>query len=210
MKEKGISTLLPRKVWFDDTVQRLNVDERGELLGEFRPSDKILIISQSGKIKVITPELSTHFDQGMIILEKWIPKKPISAIYFDGEKERYYIKRFLIETENKEETFITEHPNSQLEIVSTDYRPVAELIFTKVKGVQKETQSIDIESYIAVKGFKALGNQLTTDKLKQVNLLQPLHYEIPVAVVTERAPIEDVDESNIQLDDDGQITLSLE
>ena len=210
LKEKGISTLLPRKVWFDDTVQRLNVDGRGELLGEFRPSDKILIISQSGKIKVITPELSTHFDQGMIILEKWIPKKPISAIYFDGEKERYYIKRFLIETENKEETFITEHPNSQLEIVSTDYRPVAELIFTKVKGVQKETQSIDIESYIAVKGFKALGNQLTTDKLKQVNLLQPLHYEIPVAVVTERAPIEDVDVSNIQLDDDGQITLSLE
>ena len=210
LKEKGISTLLPRKVWFDDTVQRLNVDGRGELLGEFRPSDKILIISQSGKIKVITPELSTHFDQGMIILEKWIPKKPISAIYFDGEKERYYIKRFLIETENKEETFITEHPNSQLEIVSTDYRPVAELIFTKVKGVQKETQSIDIESYIAVKGFKALGNQLTTDKLKQVNLLQPLHYEIPVAVVTERAPIEDVDESNIRLDDDGQITLSLE
>ena len=210
LKEKGISTLLPRKVWFDDTVQRLNVDERGELLGEFRPSDKILIISQSGKIKVITPELSTHFDQGMIILEKWIPKKPISAIYFDGEKERYYIKRFLIETENKEETFITEHPNSQLEIVSTDYRPVAELIFTKVKGVQKETQSIDIESYIAVKGFKALGNQLTTDKLKQVNLLQPLHYEIPVAVVIERAPIEDVDVSNIQLDDDGQITLSLE
>ena len=210
LKEKGISTLLPRKVWFDDTVQRLNVDGRGELLGEFRPSDKILIISQSGKIKVITPELSTHFDQGMIILEKWIPKKPISAIYFDGEKERYYIKRFLIETENKEETFITEHPNSQLEIVSTDYRPVAELIFTKVKGVQKETQSIDIESYIAVKGFKALGNQLTTDKLKQVNLLQPLHYEIPVAVVIERAPIEDIDESNIQLDDDGQITLSLE
>ena len=210
LKEKGISTLLPRKVWFDGTVQRLNVDGRGELLGEFRPSDKILIISQSGKIKVITPELSTHFDQGMIILEKWIPKKPISAIYFDGEKERYYIKRFLIETENKEETFITEHPNSQLEIVSTDYRPVAELIFTKVKGVQKETQSIDIESYIAVKGFKALGNQLTTDKLKQVNLLQPLHYEIPVAVVTERAPIEDVDVSNIQLDDDGQITLSLE
>jgi topoisomerase-4 subunit A len=186
------------------------VDGRGELLGEFRPSDKILIVLQTGKLKVITPELSTHFDQGMIILEKWIPKKPISAIYFDGEKERYYIKRFLIETENKEETFITEHPNSQIEIVSSDYRPVAELIFTKVKGVQKETQTVDIESYIAIKGFKALGNQLTTDKLKQVNLLEPLHYEIPVEVVATPLPIEDVDESKIQLDDDGQITLSLE
>ncbi|MDI5894505.1 DNA gyrase/topoisomerase IV subunit A [Flavobacterium algoritolerans] len=213
LKEKGISTLLPRKVWFDDTVQRLNVDARGELLGEFRPNDKILVISQSGKIKVITPELSTHFDEDMVVLEKWIPKKPISAIYYDGEKERYYIKRFLVETENKEESFITEHSNSQLEIVSTDYRPVAELIFTKVKGVQKEAMTVDIESFISVKGFKALGNQLTTDKLKQVNLLEPLPYEIPVEVIPEDLEVKgetDADDSDIQLEDDGQITLSLE
>ncbi|TDD75538.1 DNA gyrase/topoisomerase IV subunit A [Flavobacterium caseinilyticum] len=213
LKEKGISTLLPRKVWFDDTVQRLNVDARGELLGEFRPNDKILVITQSGKIKVITPELSTHFDEDMVVLEKWIPKKPISAIYYDGEKERYYIKRFLVETENKEESFITEHPNSQLEIVSTEYRPVAELVFTKVKGVQKESITVDIESFISLKGFKALGNQLTTDKLKQVNLLEPLPYEIPVEVIPEDLEVKgetDADDATIQLDDDGQITLSLE
>lgn len=213
LKEKGISTLLPRKVWFDDTVQRLNVDARGELLGEFRPNDKILVITQSGKIKVITPELSTHFDEDMVILEKWIPKKPISAIYYDGEKERYYIKRFLVETENKEESFITEHPSSQLEIVSTEYRPVAELIFTKVKGVQKEAMTVDIESFISVKGFRALGNQLTTDKLKQVNLLEPLPYEIPFEVIPEDLEVKgetDADDATIQLDDDGQITLSLE
>ena len=109
LKEKGISTLRPRKVWFDDTVQRLNVDARGELLGEFRPNDRLLIINQSGKLKTIIPELTTHFDEDMIILEKWHPKKPVSAIYYDGEKERYFVKRFLIENENKEETFITEH-----------------------------------------------------------------------------------------------------
>ncbi|RKS98614.1 DNA gyrase/topoisomerase IV subunit A [Flavobacterium sp. 123] len=213
LKEKGISTLLPRKIWYDDTVQRLNVDARGELLGEFRPNDKILVVSQSGKLKVITPELSTHFDEDMVVLEKWIPKKPISAIYFDGEKERYYIKRFLAETENKEESFITENPNSQLEIVSTDYRPVAELVFTKIKGVQKENMVVDIESFIAVKGFKALGNQLTTDKLKQVNLLDSLPYEAPEEVIPEDLQVQtemDVDDSDIQLDDDGQITLTLE
>ncbi len=212
LKEKGISTLLPRKVWFDDTVQRLNVDGRGELLGEFRPSDKILVISQTGKLKVIIPELSTHFDEDMIVLEKWNPKKPISAIYYDGEKERYYIKRFLVEMENKEESFISEHPNSRLEIVATDYRPVAELIFAKVKGVQKENQVVDIESFIAVKGFKALGNQLTTDKLKQVNLLEPLPYEEPEEEQPEPTEsIEDaIDDSSIQLEDDGQVTLSLE
>ena len=212
IKEKGISTLKPRKIWFDETVQRLNVDARGELLGEFRPNDKILVISQTGKLKVITPELSTHFDEDMVILEKWIPNKPISAIYYDGEKARYYIKRFLVETENKEETFITENEKSQLEIVSTDYRPVAELIFTKVKGVQKENMTVDIESFIAVKGFKALGNQLTTDKLKQVNLLDPLPYEVPVEVVPEELEVDgntdiDVTDEDIHHKDDGQITL---
>jgi topoisomerase-4 subunit A len=210
LKEKGISTLLPRKVWFDDTVKRLNVDGRGELLGEFKPTDKILVISQSGKLKVIIPELSTHFEEDMIVLEKWNPKKPISAIYYDGEKERYFLKRFLVENEGKEESFITDHPNSQLEIVSTDYRPVAQLVFAKVKGVQKEDLHIDVEDFIAVKGFKALGNQLTTDKLKQVNLLDPLPYEEPVEEVPEKPEISEDDPVETELDDDGQIGLVLE
>ncbi|MDG2431802.1 DNA gyrase/topoisomerase IV subunit A, partial [Flavobacterium sp.] len=207
IKEKGISTLLPRKVWYDETVQRLNVDGRGELLGEFRPSDKILIVQQSGKLKVVIPELSTHFESDMVVLEKWVPKKPISAIYYDGEKERYYLKRFLVETENKEESFITEHPNSQLEIVSTDYRPVAEIIFPKIKGVQKESITIDVADFIAVKGFKALGNQVTTDKIKQVNMLDPLPYEVPVEVVPEKNSNPDGDDTDIQLDEDGQVVL---
>jgi topoisomerase-4 subunit A len=210
LKEKGISTLLPRKVWFDDTVKRLNVDARGELLGEFKPSDKILIINQSGKLKVIIPELSTHFDEDMIVLEKFNPKKPVSAIYFDGEKERYFLKRFLVETENKEESFITDHPNSQLEIVSTDYRPLAQLVFAKVKGVQKEDLHIDVEDFIAVKGFKALGNQLTADKLKQVNLLEPLPYEEPVEEIPEKPELEEDDSVETELDDDGQIGLVLD
>jgi topoisomerase-4 subunit A len=213
IKEKGISTLLPRKIWYDDTVQRLNVDARGELLGEFRPSDKILIIQQSGKLKVVTPELSTHFEEDMVVLEKWIPKKPISAIYYDGEKERYYLKRFLVETENKEETFITEHPNSQLEIVSTDYRPVAQLVYPKVKGVQKDSLQIDVEEFIAIKGIKAMGNQLSTEKLKQVNLLDSLPYEVPEEIIAEELEVRgelNADDSTVQLDDDGQITLSLD
>jgi topoisomerase-4 subunit A len=152
----------------------------------------------------------------MIVLEKWNPKKPISAIYYDGEKERYYIKRFLVEVENKEESFISEHPNSRLEIVATDYRPVAELIFAKVKGVQKENQIVDLEQFIAVKGIKALGNQLTTDKVKQINLLDPLPYEEileePEAQpeATDESEGADIQDFNIELDDDGQITLSLE
>ena len=214
LKEKGISTLRPRKVWFDDTVQRLNVDGRGELLGEFRPNDRLLIVNQSGKLKTIIPEITTHFEEDMIVLEKWNPNKPITCVYYDGEKDRYFIKRFLVENENKEEIFITEHSNSQLEIVSTDWRPVAEVIFAKLKGIQKENQTIDLEQFIAVKGIKALGNQFTADKIKQINLLESLPYEEPEEIAPEEMEVSE--ESNLSLDiqtefnEDGQITLSLE
>jgi len=209
LKEKGISTLKPRRIWFDDTVHRLNVDARGELLGEFRPNDRLLVINQNGKLKTIIPELTTHFEDGMIVLEKWNPKKPISAIYFDGEKERYFIKRFLVDSSTKEETFITEHPKSQLEIVATDYRPVAEVIFAKVKGVQKDTMVIDMENYIAVKGIKALGNVLTSDKVRQISLLDPLPFEEPEPEPEEiiQTPMDDLPEGEVLPDDDGQIPL---
>ncbi|WP_026976188.1 DNA gyrase/topoisomerase IV subunit A [Flavobacterium tegetincola] len=209
LKEKGISTLKPRRIWFDDTVQKLNVDGRGELLGEFKPNDRLLIIQQSGKVKTIIPELTTHFDDDMIVLEKWSPKKPISAIYFEGEKEKYFIKRFLIDNGNKEEFFITEHPKSHVEIVATDYRPVAEVIFAKVKGVQKENQTIDFDDFISVKGIKALGNQLTADKIKQINLLESLPFEIPEEVAKQDREVIGENElnTNVKLDEDGQINL---
>ena len=175
-KFEGVSTLKPRKIWFDDAVQRLNVDNRGELLGEFRAEDKLLIITQSAKAKAVKPDLAMHFEDDMIVLEKWKPAKPISAIYFDGEKERYYVKRFVIETPEKEEEFISDHPKSQLEIVATDYRPLAEVQFSKRS---LENEKVNFEEFIAVKGIKALGNQLTTEKIKNVNLLESLPYEEP-------------------------------
>ena len=211
LKEKGISTLRPRKIWFDETVQRLNVEGRGDLLGEFKPNDKLLIINQSGKIKAITPELTTHFDDDMIVLEKWKPAKPISAIYFDGEKERYYVKRFLLESENKEEIFISEHEKSYLELVSTDWKPMAEVVFSKIKGLQKDNLEVNLEEFIAVKGLKALGNQLTSDKVKQVNLLESIPFEEIEEVEVEKPETHsDTRSNNSSLDDDGQITLSLD
>lgn len=221
LKEKGVSTLKPRKIWFDDTVQRLNVDGRGELIGEFRGEDRLLIITQSGIVKTILPELTTHFDDDMIVLEKWVPKKPISVVYYNGEKELYYVKRFLVENEGREESFISEHPNSHLEIVSTDWKPVADIEFTKERGKdRKENETVNLEEFIAVKGISALGNQLTKDKVNQINLLDPLPYEAPEEIPA--ADIEVVDEvieatdpkaspqsdnDDLDIDDKGQVTL---
>ena len=197
LKEKGVSTLKPRKIWFDDVVRRLNVDGRGELLGEFKGDDLLLVINQKGVAKTFLPVLTSHFDDDMIVLEKWIPEKPISAIYWEGEKERFYVKRFLIENENKEELFISEHPKSYLELVSTDWRPMIEIEFPKPRGKEaKESESVDIENFIAIKGIKALGNQLITEKVKNINSLEPLPYEPVIPEKTE--DIEVVDEQAVE------------
>ncbi|MBI1646960.1 DNA gyrase/topoisomerase IV subunit A [Capnocytophaga sp. 051621] len=179
LKEKGVSTLKPRKIWFDDIVKRLNTEERGTLLGAFKGDDRILLITKEGVVKTIIPELSLHFENNIAVMEKWLPEKPISVIYYDGEKERVFVKRFVVENENREELVITEHPKSQLLFVSADWRPMAEVVFTKEKGKEKENLTVNLEEFISVKGIKALGNQLTTDKVKTVNTLESLPYEEP-------------------------------
>ncbi len=221
LRSEGISTLKPRKIWFDEAVQRLNVDGRGELLGEFMPADRLLIISQKGLIKTIAPNLDAHFDDDMIILEKWIPNKPISAVYFDGDKERYYVKRFMVDNPNKEELFISEHPKSKLELVSTDYRPLATVVFSKRS---LEDLSINFEEFISVKGIKALGNLLTKEKIKTIDLQEPLPYEAPILenleVESEDLELDETptfntavnelqkrDDNEKQVGEDGQITL---
>ncbi len=196
LKEKGLSTLKPRKLWFDDTVQRLNVDDRGELLGEFTNEDRLLIVNQKGILKTVIPELTMRFDDDMIILEKWIPNKPISVIYWEGEKELFYLKRFLVENCDKEEKIITDHPKSYLEKVFTDYRPMAELVYSKKRGMErKDNLTINIEEFISIKGSSAMGNQLTKEKVLEINALPPLPYEVPK--VHDTMDIEVVDEESI-------------
>ncbi len=201
LKEKGVSTLKPRKIWFDDVVRRLNVDGRGELIGEFRGEDLLLVITQKGTAKTFLPVLTSHFDDDMIVLEKWNPNKPISVIYWEADKERFYVKRFLIENENREDIFISEHPKSYLELVSTDWRPAIEIEFTKARGKElKENQSIDIEEFISIKGMKALGNQLTTEKVKNINASEPLPFEEPKT--EDASEMEVVDEEDVSGDKD--------
>lgn len=171
LKEEGVSTLAPRKIWFDDTVKRLNADGRGELLGAFKGNDKILTITDKGDAKLTTFDLSNRYDEEMLLIEKWNPKKPITCVYYDADKERYFVKRFLLEdTLNPQSFFFAENPNSFIEMVTTQKVPVVDLIFAKVKGVEREPETVNLEEFIAVKGIKAQGNQLTTYKIKQMNL----------------------------------------
>jgi topoisomerase-4 subunit A len=178
LKEKGVSTLKPRKIWFDETVKRLNTEERGVFLGNFKGDDRLLLVTQDGVVKTLTPEITHRFDDQYTILKKWNPEIPISAVYWEGGKERYYIKRFLVENPGKEEKFISDHKDSFLELVSTAVTPRIELVFKKKKGKdRKDNEEINLKEFISVKGINALGNRLTTEEVLEINFLEPLEPE---------------------------------
>ena len=197
-KEKGLSTLKPRKIWFDDTVQRLNVDDRGDLLGEFKPDDDLLIVQHSGKLKIVPPDLNMHFPEDMIILEKADRSKPISVVYFNKKKKKYYVKRFLLGVLKGTQNFIDDSKNSTVEIVSYDWKPVIEVITKSKKEIERN--NINLFEFISVKGIKALGNQLVSKEVKEINLLDPIPYEPEIKELNQ---IEVVDE---QIDNDDNIS----
>ena len=197
-KEKGLSTLKPRKIWFDDTVQRLNVDDRGDLLGEFKPDDDLLIVQHSGKLKIVPPDLNMHFPEDMIILEKADRSKPISVVYFNKKKKKYYVKRFLLGVLKGAQNFIDDSKNSTVEIVSYDWKPVIEVITKSKKEIEKN--NINLFEFISVKGIKALGNQLVSKEVKEINLLDPIPYEPEIKELNQ---IEVIDE---QIDNDDNIS----
>lgn len=179
MKEEGVSTLAPRKIWFDDSVRRLNADGRGSLLGNFKGDDKILTINSQGEAKLVSFDLMNRFDDDYLILEKWKPEQPITCIYFDGEKDKYFVKRFLLEaTSNVQSFFANDHPKSFLEFVTTNSGATAEIVFPKIKDKQKDAETVDLDEFIAVKGIKAIGNQLTKEKVKSINITIPEPPEI--------------------------------
>ena len=210
LKEEGVSTLKPRNIWFDETVQRLNADERGRLLGAFRGEDRLLIVTQSGVAKTQIPDLSMHFPEDMLLLEKWEPKKPLSAIYFDATKNKYFGKRFLIESPDREEAFVKEGSKIELSWFSADWRPVCVLHFFKPRNADvKPPQEVRFEDFIAPKGIKAMGNQLATEKLKKIASKEPLPYTPEPEVPTNEIEAE-VEEISPEKDDtEGQISLEI-
>ena len=180
LKTEGISTLAPRKIWFDDTIRRLNTEERGTFLGNFKGDDKILTINQKGEAKLLSFDLSNRFDDEYLILEKWNPKQAISCIYYDGDKKIYFIKRFLLDNTANVQSFMpSEHPKSFIEFVGTRDGSLAEITYLKDKNNnEKPAETINIDEFIAVKGIKTIGNQFIKEKVKSINIIVPEKEEV--------------------------------
>ncbi|MGB0884229.1 MAG: DNA gyrase/topoisomerase IV subunit A, partial [Flavobacteriales bacterium] len=176
LKQEGLSTLDPIKIWFDESVMRINKDERGRLLGEFGPSEQIIEFLPTGQYKLHGMDISAHFDRNLVQIEKLDPKKPISVIYYNEEKKKHFVKRFLAETSSKPVDFLPDE-HCKLISLSTDWRPQIELHFKKKRNQDlREPESIVLDEFIAVKGLKAIGNQLSSHDIKEIKVLEPLEH----------------------------------
>lgn len=211
-KEVGGSTLAARKIWYDDIVGRLNDEGRGKFLGHFKGEDKILTLYKSGDYRLTGFDLATKFEDDLLHIEKWHEDRPLSAVYYDGEKELHYVKRFLCEQTNNgmKVSFISDHEDSSLDVVSTAYKPEIRIVYNKrlkeTKDLPDKTERLD--EFIDVKGLKAQGNQLTKLKVKEITLTHPVEGDEPWPeeehdtdndTISDNAP----DESSTSKDDSG-------
>ncbi len=181
-KEVGGSTLAARKIWFDTVVGRLNDEGRGKFIGSFKGEDRILTLYKNGDYRLTTFDLGNHFDEDMMHIEKWISDRPISAVYYDAEKELHYVKRFCCEvTSDKRVSYISEAEGSYLDCASTAYRPKVRIIYNKLLKETKNLPDNEIElvDFIEIKGMKAQGNQLTKLKVKEIVLTHAIEGDEP-------------------------------
>ncbi|MFT6053551.1 MAG: topoisomerase-4 subunit A [Roseivirga sp.] len=174
LKMEGKSTLGGVNIWYDDSVGRLNRDDRGKLLGNFQSDDKILVIFDSGEYEITSFELTNRYEAVKIrLIEKFNSENIISVIHYDPESQLHLVKRFQIETStlDKKFLFISEQKGAKLVLATSIPQPQVEVIYM-IKGVkERKTMSMDLDMVIDVKGWKAMGNKLTPHSVKKVSLI---------------------------------------
>lgn len=187
LKSKGVSTLSGLKIWYDDLLKRLNVDGRGKYLGEFDGDDRILQVHKDGYYELSSFELSNHFDDGLILIEKFNPEKVFAAVHFEGKAQNYFIKRFVFELQSvgRKTIFISEEQKSKLLFLTA--HPAAKVVVDVLKGKTQIPETLDLmlAELIDVKGLKANGNRLSPHDVQKVVLEEP---EVEVEDADENEP----------------------
>ncbi|HEY1024818.1 MAG TPA: DNA gyrase/topoisomerase IV subunit A, partial [Sphingobacteriaceae bacterium] len=173
LKSKGVSTLAGRKIWFDDVLKRLNADARGKYLGEFDGDDKILTVNKDGVYELTSFDLSNHFDDHLVMMEKYEPEKVYTVVHFDGKSKNHLVKRFTFENIaiGKKTSVISEEPGSKMILISGAAQPVVSVDQLKGKSLTPETIELNLADVIDVKGMKAQGNRLTQHEVKTIELI---------------------------------------
>jgi topoisomerase-4 subunit A len=173
LKEKGKSTLVGEDYWFDEARHRLSKEERGTYLGKFTDDDKIMTITASGYYKLYTYDVLSHFDEDIVLIEKYYPNLVITCIYYDGVSKTYFTKRFKPELTTNKTLIITEHEQSRIELVTSQINPVVEVKFMKEKGKEIPEELIKMVEFSPAVNMKAKGKRLTSYKVKEIGLREP-------------------------------------
>ena len=174
LKGEGVSTLGARKIWFDESVKRLNVNEAGIFLGEFKGKDKILTLMQSGYFRTTNFDLGNHFDDDLIEIRKFNAKTIVSVVYQSVENKGYYIKRFLVDEFDKKLPFIDVESGDVMVTYAFDTFPRLEIVYDESANKKIESEIVDVFDFIGVKGFRAKGKRVTTSAVKEFKWLDPL------------------------------------
>ena len=223
LKEKGASTLEGEDYWFDEGAHRLIKEEKGTYLGKFSGEDKILTITSSGHYKLYTYDILNHFDEDILMIEKFYPNQIITCIYYDGQSKSYFTKRFAPEVVTNKTLIITEHEQSRIELLTAQINPVVEVKFAKEKGVEIPEEVLNMVDYSPTVNMKAKGKKLTTYKVKEINLREPEEIKMARKFLAKsddektglspmelhRRAMEKLNKDNAQnfLEGDGQITF---
>jgi topoisomerase IV subunit A len=205
LKEKGLSTLGGRKIWFDDAVLRLNVDGRGTFLGEFSADDKILVITKNGFFRHTGFDLSNHYEDNILVIEKFRLGKVYSAVYWDAEQKFYYVKRFMVEESEKQQCFINENPESKLISLTEVEYPRLEIKFGG-KHKNRDNEIIEVAEFIGVKSYKAKGKRLTSFMVDNIHEIEPI---VKSEIKPPEKPKDDEGQSHPAHDDPAQMKLEL-
>jgi topoisomerase-4 subunit A len=178
-RQEGVSTLGSLNIWYDETVQRLNTDDRGVLLGAFSGSDRIITLMQSGHYRLTSFDLSTHFDEDMLLIAKYDPDRIYTAVYQEHDSKNYYVKRFKAELTDKKVEFVEE--SAKLVLFTADQYPRLELLFDmKLKTKGSDQEEVLVHEFIGVKGYKAKGKRLSLHAIKKIGWLESLVIQEPL------------------------------
>lgn len=211
LKSKGISTLAGRKIWYDDILKRLNVDARGKYLGEFDGDDKILTVLSNGVYELTSFDLTNHFDDKMLLIQKFNPEQVYSAIHYEGKSKNYYVKRFVFEQQviGKQTSIISEENGSKLVLITAAAQPVVTVDQLKGKTLVPETIEINLAEAIDVKGMKAQGNRLSPHEIKKIELIPGTEEEEIEEAASAVAEEEEIEETAIADEEEAALATSV-
>ena len=194
LKDSGVSTLSARKIWFDPSVNRLNVNEAGRYLGEFLGTDRILAIMQSAVYRVTNFDLANHYDDDLVELRKYRPDQPVTVLYQSADGFPY-LKRFIPEPSERKTPFLDDDGSTVISLC-LDFYPRLEVVYSPDSGKKIQSEIIEVEDFIAIKSSKAKGKRITTFSVDAFNWLKPLKADPEQQPPEEQEPepIEPVDE----------------